>query len=105
MGIVESKGPITVPATVIAVNKHSFRADLPRLCQTATGRHKNGRPPLTEQACLWTAFQSGLSCEMQTREGLSLPCRVSGRSESGLASSQGSSECHIHERPPVMKRG
>lgn len=57
VGIVESKGPITVPATVISVNKHSFRTDLPRLRQTATGRHKNG--PLTEHICLETAIQSG----------------------------------------------
>lgn len=59
VGIVKSEGLITVPVTVIAMNKHSFRADLPRLCETASGRHKNGPQPLTERTCLGTAFQSG----------------------------------------------
>lgn len=59
VGIVELNGPITVPATVLVANKHSFRGDLLRLRQTATGRHKNSTQPLTEHTCLGTAFQSG----------------------------------------------
>lgn len=74
MGIVELKGPITVPATVMATNKHSFRADLPRLCQTATGRHKNGPQPLTEHTCLGTAFQSGYL--VKCRRARASPCPV-----------------------------
>lgn len=54
MVIVKSKGPITVLVTVIALNKHSFRANLPRLRQTETGGHKNVPQPLTEGACLGT---------------------------------------------------
>ncbi|KAM7385810.1 hypothetical protein PAMP_001866 [Pampus punctatissimus] len=59
VGIVELKGPITVPVTVVATNKRSFRDDLPRLRQTTTERHKNIPQPLTEHTCLETAFQSG----------------------------------------------
>ncbi len=58
VGIVETEGLITVPVTVIAVNKHSLRSDLPRLRQRATGRHKNVPQPLTEHTCLETVFQA-----------------------------------------------